>query len=105
LSSSSQVFRIPYLTYNSPSPARLFPCIFCSLSVVAYTGSEDIPAFDGKAFVVLNGAWGSTDTEELVNDNLSYPAGVPQSFVIKSCDVGNLQSISVRTMATGTATK
>ena len=76
-----------------------------SRSVVAYTSSEDIPAFDGKAFMILNGNWGSTESEELVNDELSYPAGTPQYFKVKSSDVGNLHSISVRTTATGTSTK
>ena len=55
--------------------------------------------------MVLNGTWGSTTEEELVNDNFSYAAGTPQTFQVKSTDIGSVQSITVRTAATGTATK
>ena len=71
--------------------------------LVAYTGPDaEAPAFDGKAYVVLNGTWGSTGEEELVNDSFSYAPGVPQTFTIEASDVGSLQTISARIVASGT---
>ena len=73
---------------------------------MAHTGADsDAPAFDGKAYVVLRGTWGSTDEEQLVNDSFSYAPGIPQAFSIEASDIGNLQSVSVRIEASGAVSK
>ena len=88
-------------------PLCLSQQLHCFFRVVAFTGvyAEDGPAFDGKAYIVLNGNYGSTDAEELVNDEFSYAAGTPQAFTVKCSNIGTVQSITVRIEGTGSATK
>ena len=93
-------------TPHLPSAHRHFPIINPSDRVVAHTGPDaDAPAFDGKAYIVLRGTWGSTDDEQLVNDSFSYAPGTPQVFSVEAADIGNLQSVSVRIEASGAVSK
>lgn len=91
--------------------------------LIAYTSASDVPTptptdssaaaadatsasapaalapFDGKAYVTLNGSWGSSSEIELVNDATSWAPGEAQAFDIDASNVGSLLSVSLRTVA------
>lgn len=70
-------------------------------SATAYTSSIDgLAAFDGRVMLQLNGSWGSTDEVELSNYSDTLPSdGSMQTFTFKGCNIGPINSASIRLLA------
>jgi hypothetical protein len=81
--------------YNSPTQYK----------IELHTTDQPDAGFDGDVYVKLVGMYGSSDETPLVNDALSMAPSDVQTYTVSMSDVGSLDRLEVRLVATGKETK